>query len=95
VTLFASGDSSTRAELVAVRPDALRLNRCADPIAPHVAMMERCSRAPSDFDVMHFHTDYLHTAWRGGRRSARHDDARAAGHSPELEPLFARSRTCR
>jgi glycosyltransferase involved in cell wall biosynthesis len=59
VTLFASGDSTTSAELVPCVPTALRLNRCADPIAPHVAMMEQVFARAGDFDLLHFHTDYF------------------------------------
>ena len=59
VTLFASGDSTTRAELVPGAPRALRLDRCADPIAHHVNMIEQVFARAADFDVLHFHTDYL------------------------------------
>jgi glycosyltransferase involved in cell wall biosynthesis len=59
VTLFASGDSTTSARLVPGTPSALRLNRCADPIAPHVAMMEQVFARAAEFDVLHFHTDYF------------------------------------
>src|SRR6476646_10177702 len=59
VTLFASGDSRTRAELVAGTPTALRLERVEDPIAPHFAMVEEVLARAGDFDVLHFHTDYL------------------------------------
>jgi glycosyltransferase involved in cell wall biosynthesis len=60
VTLFASGDSTTRAELVPCAPAALRLDRgCRDPLAQHVNMMERVFARAHDFDVLHFHTDYL------------------------------------
>ena len=60
VTLFASGDSTTRAELVPCAPAALRLDQgCQDPLAPHVHMMERVFARADDFDVLHFHIDYL------------------------------------
>ncbi len=61
VTLFASGDSVTRARLVPCAPRALRLDgRWRDPLAHHVAMLERVLRRARDFDVIHFHIDYLH-----------------------------------
>jgi glycosyltransferase involved in cell wall biosynthesis len=63
VTLFASGDSETSATLVPGCPRALRLGGCAeDPIAAHVAMIDEVFRRADrgDFDVIHFHTDYLH-----------------------------------
>ncbi len=59
VTLFASGDSSTSAELDAIWPTALRFDpTIRDPNALHMAMLERvCQRAP-EFDILHFHLDY-------------------------------------
>ncbi len=61
VTLFASGDSVTNANLVPVCPRALRLDsRCQDPVARHVLMMENVFQKIADFDLVHFHVDYLH-----------------------------------
>lgn len=60
VTLFASGDSTTRAELVACCPRALRLDPdCLDPLALHAVMVERVYRQAERFDVIHAHVDYL------------------------------------
>ncbi len=61
VTLFASGDSVTTARLVAGCKTALRLDAdCVDPIAHHALMMEKVFSQAGDFDLIHFHTDYLH-----------------------------------
>ena len=61
VTLFASGDSVTRAELVPCAPRGLRFDQgCLDPIAPHVLMIEEVVRRAADFDLVHFHVGYLH-----------------------------------
>ena len=61
VTLFASGDSTTSAELVSVCPRALRLDPdCEDSLVYHIALLERVLRQVRDFDVVHFHIDYLH-----------------------------------
>lgn len=61
VTLFATGDSQTRATLRSVVPNGLRLEqRCVDPIAHHLYMLEKVRQHASEFDVIHFHTDYLH-----------------------------------
>jgi glycosyltransferase involved in cell wall biosynthesis len=61
VTLFASGDSVTRAELVPVSPRALRLDQaCVDRLAPHFVLMEKVLRQVHRFDVIHYHIDYLH-----------------------------------
>ena len=62
VILFASGDSVTRARLVPVSRRALRLEgpHIVDPIAHHVRMLEMVYRQLHDFDLVHFHIDYLH-----------------------------------
>src|SRR5215470_1286871 len=61
VTLFASGDSQTSAELVPMCERALRLDdRFPDPIALHVFMVEEVARRAAQFDIIHFHMDYLH-----------------------------------
>jgi glycosyltransferase involved in cell wall biosynthesis len=60
VTLFASGDSRTRARLVAVTPAGLRLAGVRDPLAHHLCMMDEVFRRAQEFDMIHFHTDYLH-----------------------------------
>ncbi|HET9044515.1 MAG TPA: glycosyltransferase family 4 protein [Burkholderiales bacterium] len=60
VTLFASGDSVTRARLRAVVPQGLRLDPgCRDPMAYHVMLLDEVLRASGEFDVIHFHLDYL------------------------------------
>jgi glycosyltransferase involved in cell wall biosynthesis len=61
VTLFASGDSVTRAKLVAPCRRSLRLDKgCVDQQAYHFAMLEEVFRRAESFDVLHFHVDYLH-----------------------------------
>jgi glycosyltransferase involved in cell wall biosynthesis len=61
VTLFASGDSMTSAELVPMCPEALRLSEdVIDPLAHHVRMVEEVFRRKNEFDIIHFHIDYLH-----------------------------------
>jgi glycosyltransferase involved in cell wall biosynthesis len=67
VTLFASGDSQTNARLVAPCARALRLAGCVDPLAHHYVMLEELYRRASEFDVIHFHIDYLH--FTASRRS--------------------------
>jgi len=61
VTLFASGDSVTAARLVPMSERSLRLDpKSVDAMAHHMLMLEHVFRAADDFDVMHFHIDYLH-----------------------------------
>ena len=60
VTLFASGDSATKATLAAASPRALRLDpNIRDHIAPLIAMLETVAERASEFDVIHLHCDYL------------------------------------
>ncbi|MCT2560227.1 glycosyltransferase family 4 protein [Tsuneonella sp. YG55] len=60
VTLFASGDSCTAAELVSCVPKALRLvDRAGDHLPHHLAMIEQVRRRLDDFDIIHFHIDLL------------------------------------
>ncbi|MCC8402036.1 glycosyltransferase family 4 protein [Paraburkholderia sp. MMS20-SJTN17] len=60
VTLFASGDSHTKATLAAAWPRALRLDPSTrDVLAPHLLMLEQVRRVAHEFDVLHFHLDYL------------------------------------
>ena len=61
VTLFASGDSITSARLISGRPQSIRTDpHCIDPIVHHVLMLEQVMKRASEFDVVHFHLDYLH-----------------------------------
>src|SRR5688500_9599210 len=60
VTLYASGDSMTSANLVPVSPQSLRMDeKCQDPLAHHYVMLEKVIRDRKNFDIIHFHTDYL------------------------------------
>jgi glycosyltransferase involved in cell wall biosynthesis len=61
VTLFASGDSKTSAELEPFCDMALRLHpEIRDPIPHHVVMMDEVCRRAGEFDILHFHTHFLH-----------------------------------
>lgn len=59
VTLFATGDSATRARLVAGWPRGLRLDgRSHEYDAPHDQQLAEVLRLREQFDVIHFHTDF-------------------------------------
>ena len=61
VTLFASGDSETKARLVAACRRSLRLDEeCIDQMAHQILMLERVFQRAAEFDIIHFHVDYLH-----------------------------------
>jgi glycosyltransferase involved in cell wall biosynthesis len=60
VTLFASGDSITSATLSSVWPKALRLdNTVRDYGAPIMMMLADVFRRADEFDIIHFHLDYI------------------------------------
>ena len=61
VTLFASGDSLTKAKLVSPCAQSLRLNPdCTDFFAYHIIQLEQIFQRAHLFDVIHFHIDYFH-----------------------------------
>jgi glycosyltransferase involved in cell wall biosynthesis len=63
VTLFASGDSLTTARLVAACKKSLRQDsNCVDQLAHHVVMLDQVFSETEEFDIVHFHIDYLHFA---------------------------------
>lgn len=61
ITLFASGDSLTSAELVACCDTALRLSPSVQDALPyHMIMLDEVARRADDFDMLHFHIDLMH-----------------------------------
>jgi glycosyltransferase involved in cell wall biosynthesis len=61
VTLFASGDSITSAELVPCCTRALRLDPTVCDIIPHfMLMIDKVRERAEEFDVLHFHIDLFH-----------------------------------
>src|SRR5712672_1872141 len=89
VTLFASGDSSTTATLVAACPRALRLDpTIRDHVAPLIAMLETVAQRAGEFDVIHLHCDYL--GYVALRRAGVPFLATLHGRLdlPELRPLY-------
>lgn len=61
VTLFASGDSMTAANLMACTPEAIRLSATMKDYVPHYTLMaDRVRRFADQFDILHFHIDLFH-----------------------------------
>ncbi|MEZ2350187.1 glycosyltransferase family 4 protein [Caballeronia sp. RCC_10] len=61
VTLFATGDSRTRARLHSGTPTALwRDERVWDTTSHHLRQLDAVIKRSSQFDVIHFHTEPLH-----------------------------------
>lgn len=60
VTLFASGDSITSADLVPCTRTALRLDsKVRDSIPYYMLMLDRVRQQADDFDILHFHIDFF------------------------------------
>ena len=61
VTLYASGDSVTRARLVSTSPMSARLDpTCSDSFARQTILLDRVLRDARQYDQIHFHCDYFH-----------------------------------
>ena len=60
VTLFASGDSMTSARLVPCAETGLRLAGINDHTASLIAMLDRVLGVADQYDILHFHVDFLH-----------------------------------
>jgi glycosyltransferase involved in cell wall biosynthesis len=62
VTLFASAEAQTRANLVAGRDRAIRLDPCElkSDLAAHLCMLYELHGRAREFDIIHFHVDMLH-----------------------------------
>jgi glycosyltransferase involved in cell wall biosynthesis len=89
VTLFASGDSVTRARLVAACRRALRLDKsCIDQIAHHIRLLELVFREARDFDIIHFHIDYLHFPITSRQRIPSVTTLHGRLDLPDLVPLY-------
>jgi glycosyltransferase involved in cell wall biosynthesis len=62
VTLFASAEAKTRATLVAVREQAIRLDPAPlkSGMAAHLSMLHELHLRRREFDLLHFHVDLIH-----------------------------------
>ena len=93
VTLFASGDSLTTARLVPACQKALRLDpNCVDQLAHHVIMMDQVFSAKEDFDIIHFHIDYLHFPFSRRQQIANVTTLHGRLDLPDLEFVYRRFR---
>ena len=89
VTLFASGDSETKARLVAACRRSLRLDKhCIDQVAHHIVMLERVFQQAAEFDIIHFHVDYLHFPLSHRQPIAHVTTLHGRLDIPDLVPLY-------
>jgi len=89
VTLFASADSSTSARLVPGCKRSLRLDPgCVDQLAHHLVMVEEVYRRAAEFDLIHFHIDYLHFPITRRQRVPNLTTLHGRLDIPDLVPLY-------
>ena len=90
VTLFASGDSVTAANLVPCVPKALRLDASVrDTIPYYMLMLDHVRRRADEFDVLHFHIDQFHFPLFRPIASRTVTTLHGRQDLPDLVPLYA------
>jgi glycosyltransferase involved in cell wall biosynthesis len=89
VTLFASGDSMTTAQLVPCCPESLRLaTGSVDSMAHHYVMLEKLLHKKNEFDLIHFHIDYTHFPISARERYTHVTTLHGRLDIPDLVPLY-------
>ncbi len=89
VTLFASGDSMTTAKLVPACPESLRLAAgSVDHLPHHLLLLEEVLRHKNEFDVIHFHIDYLHYPFSKRERYTHLTTLHGRLDLPDIVPLY-------
>jgi glycosyltransferase involved in cell wall biosynthesis len=89
VTLFASGDSITRAELVPCCARSLRTDHaCMDQMAHQVRELELVFQRAGDFDLIHFHNDFIHFPLSRRSRIPHVTTLHGRLDIPDLLPLY-------
>jgi glycosyltransferase involved in cell wall biosynthesis len=90
VTLFASGDSHTAAKLVSCCDVALRLHpRARDPLPHYMIMLEQVRQRADEFDILHFHIDFLHAPLTRAFRPPTATTLHGRLDLPDLPPFYA------
>jgi glycosyltransferase involved in cell wall biosynthesis len=89
VTVFASGDSLTTARLIPSCHESLRLSpESIDHLAHHFVQMEQVLRHKDEFDIIHFHVDYLHYPISRRERYIHVTTLHGRLDIPDLVPLY-------
>ena len=89
VTLFASGDSVTEARLIAGSPKSLRSDEtCVDQLSHHIRLIDLVSKNAADFDILHFHIDYLHFPFSTRQNVPHVTTLHGRLDLPDLCPLY-------
>jgi glycosyltransferase involved in cell wall biosynthesis len=91
LTLFASGDSKTKARLVASCEEGLRLRKdCIDSLPYHIIQLQDVAERAAEFDILHFHADYLHFPLSGFMNYRHVSTLHGRLDLPDLKPLYKR-----
>ena len=89
VTLFASGDSITSAQLVGCVPTAIRLDaNIHDPIPYYMLMLDRVRDAAEEFDILHFHIDQFHFPLFKSMAGRTVTTLHGRQDLPDIKPLY-------
>jgi glycosyltransferase involved in cell wall biosynthesis len=89
VTLFASADSVTAAELVSCASMALRLDgNVRDPIPYYMLMLDRVRKLAEKFDILHFHIDQFHFPLFSQMANRTVTTLHGRQDLPDLKPLY-------
>src|ERR1700709_2760926 len=89
VTLFASGDSVSSANLVPCVPMALRLDaNVRDPIPYYMLMLDRVNELAEEFDLLHFHIDQFHFPLFRPMAHRTVTTTHGRQDLPDLKPLY-------
>jgi len=89
VTLFASADSISAAELVGCAAMALRLDgNIRDPIPYYMLMLDRVRQLAEEFDLLHFHIDQFHFPLFRQMADRTVTTLHGRQDCPDLKPLY-------
>lgn len=89
ITLFASGDSMTTARLIPGCEESLRLSpESVDHLAHHLVQLEQVLRHKDEFDLIHFHIDYMHYPVSRRERYVHVTTLHGRLDTPDLVPLY-------
>src|SRR5262249_40643379 len=84
-----SGDSETKARLVAASPQSLRLDEnCIDRMVHHMRLVNMVFERESQFDILHFHIDYLHYPVSVRQKTPHLTTLHGRLDLPDLLPLY-------
>jgi glycosyltransferase involved in cell wall biosynthesis len=88
VTLFASGGSTTNANLIEVSDGSVRSDPSACPILRNVIELEEVFKRAEEFDLIHFHDGFLHFPLVRRLQISTVNTTHGRMDLPDLVPIF-------